>query len=33
MKKILILICAVVLTIITYNFYENKNVEESDLVI
>ena len=29
MKKILILICAVILTVITYNFYENKNVEES----
>ena len=30
MKKILILICAVILTLITYNFYENKKVEEKE---
>lgn len=30
MKKILILICAVILTLITYNFYENKKVKEQE---
>lgn len=30
MKKILIIICALILTVITYNFYENKNVESKE---
>lgn len=30
MKKILIIICALILTVITYNFYENKNVEKKE---
>ena len=31
MRKIIILVFAVILTIITYNFYETKNVKEENI--